>query len=228
MMFRQVADIQTADMLNLPVPKAVYHNIAVKPTDIQKELVASLSERAEKVRKKMVDSNVDNMLLITNDGRKLALDQRLTNEMLPDDPNSKVSACVNNVYEIWEKTSEQRSTQLIFCDLSTPHNDGRFNVYDDIRKKLISKGVPENEIAFIHDADSEAKKKELFSKVRTGKVRVLIGSTAKMGAGTNVQQKLIAIHHTDCPWRPADVGRILRTFKIKRNVEVTDNGKIII
>ena len=228
MMFRQVADIQTGDMLNLPVPKAVYHNIAVKPTDIQKELVASLSERAEKVRKKMVGSSVDNMLLITNDGRKLALDQRLTNEMLPDDPNSKVSACVNNVYEIWEKTSEQRSTQLIFCDLSTPHNDGRFNVYDDIRKKLISKGVPENEIAFIHDADSEAKKKELFSKVRTGKVRVLIGSTAKMGAGTNVQQKLIAIHHTDCPWRPADVGRILRTFKIKKNVEVTDNGKIII
>ena len=214
MMFRQVADIQTADMLNLPVPKAVYHNIAVKPTDIQKELVASLSERAEKVRKKMVDSSVDNMLLITNDGRKLALDQRLTNEMLPDDSNSKVSACVNNVYEIWEKTSEQRSTQLIFCDLSTPHNDGRFNVYDDIRKKLISKGVPENEIAFIHDADSEAKKKELFSKVRTGKVRVLIGSTAKMGAGTNVQQKLIAIHHTDCPWRPADLqqreGRIIR------------------
>ena len=214
MMFRQVADIQTADMLNLPVPKAVYHNIAVKPTDIQKELVASLSERAEKVRKKMVDSSVDNMLLITNDGRKLALDQRLTNEMLPDDPNSKVSACVNNVYEIWEKTSEQRSTQLIFCDLSTPHNDGRFNVYDDIRKKLISKGVPENEIAFIHDADSEAKKKELFLKVRTGKVRVLIGSTAKMGAGTNVQQKLIAIHHTDCPWRPADLqqreGRIIR------------------
>ena len=214
MMFRQVADIQTADMLNLPVPKAVYHNIAVKPTDIQKELVASLSERAEKVRKKMVDSSVDNMLLITNDGRKLALDQRLTNEMLPDDPNSKVSACVNNVYEIWEKTSEQRSTQLIFCDLSTPHNDGRFNVYNDIRKKLISKGVPENEIAFIHDADSEAKKKELFSKVRTGKVRVLIGSTAKMGAGTNVQQKLIAIHHTDCPWRPADLqqreGRIIR------------------
>lgn len=214
MMFRQVADIQTADMLNLPVPKAVYHNIAVKPTDIQKELVASLSERAEKVRKKMVDSSVDNMLLITNDGRKLALDQRLTNEMLPDDPNSKVSACVNKVYEIWEKTSEQRSTQLIFCDLSTPHNDGRFNVYDDIRKKLISKGVPKNEIAFIHDADSEAKKKELFSKVRTGKVRVLIGSTAKMGAGTNVQQKLIAIHHTDCPWRPADLqqreGRIIR------------------
>lgn len=243
MMFRQVADIQTADMLNLPVPKANYHNVAVKPTNVQKELVASLSERAEKVRNKMVNSSIDNMLLITNDGRKLALDQRLANEMLPDDPNSKISACVNNVYEIWEKTTPRKSTQLIFCDLSTPkgsprntesvswgedeqrsgadtqacegeakrslrgRNDGKFNVYDDIRKKLISKGVPENEIAFIHNADSEAKKKELFSKVRTGKVRVLLGSTAKMGAGTNVQQKLIAIHHTDCPWRPADLQR---------------------
>lgn len=243
MMFRQVADIQTADMLNLPVPKANYHNVAVKPTNVQKELVASLSERAEKVRNKMVDSSIDNMLLITNDGRKLALDQRLANEMLPDDPNSKIAACVNNVYEIWEKTTPQKSTQLIFCDLSTPkgsprntesvswgedeqrsgadtqacegeakrslrgRNDGKFNVYDDIKKKLIAKGVPENEIAFIHDADSEAKKKELFSKVRTGKVRVLLGSTAKMGAGTNVQQKLIAIHHTDCPWRPADLQR---------------------
>ena len=224
MMFRQVADIQTADMLNLPVPKANYHNVAVKPTNVQKELVASLSERAEKVRNKMVDSSIDNMLLITNDGRKLALDQRLANEMLPDDPNSKISACVNNVYEIWEKMSEQRSTQLIFCDLSTPHNDGRFNVYDDIRKKLISKGVPENEIAFIHDADSEAKKKELFSKVRTGKVRVLLGSTAKMGAGTNVQQKLIAIHHTDCPWRPADLkqreGRIIRQGNENPEVDI--------
>lgn len=243
MMFRQVADIQTADMLNLPVPKVNYHNVAVKPTNVQKELVASLSERAEKVRNKMVDSSIDNMLLITNDGRKLALDQRLANEMLPDDPNSKIAACVNNVYEIWEKTTPQKSTQLIFCDLSTPkwsprntesvswgedeqrsgadtqacegeakrslrgRNDGKFNVYDDIKKKLIAKGVPENEIAFIHDADSEAKKKELFSKVRTGKVRVLLGSTAKMGAGTNVQQKLIAIHHTDCPWRPADLQR---------------------
>ena len=224
MMFRQVADIQTADMLNLPVPKANYHNIAVKPTEIQKELVASLSERAEKVRNKMVDSSVDNMLLITNDGRKLALDQRLTNEMLPDDPDSKVAACVNNVYDIWERTASQKSTQLIFCDLSTPHNDGKFNVYDDIRKKLIAKGVPESEIAFIHNADSEAKKKELFAKVRSGQVRVLIGSTAKMGAGTNVQQKLIAIHHTDCPWRPADLqqreGRIIRQGNENPEVEI--------
>lgn len=224
MMFRQVADIQTADMLNLPVPKANYHNIAVKPTEIQKELVASLSERAEKVRNKMVDSSVDNMLLITNDGRKLALDQRLTNEMLPDDPDSKVSACVNNVYDIWKRTAPQKSTQLIFCDLSTPHNDGKFNVYDDIRKKLIAKGVPESEITFIHNADSEAKKKELFAKVRSGQVRVLIGSTAKMGAGTNVQQKLIAIHYTDCPWRPADLqqreGRIIRQGNENPEVEI--------
>ena len=224
MMFKQVADIQTADMLNLPVPKANYHNIAVKPTDIQKEIVASLGERAEKVRNKMVDSSQDNMLLITNDGRKLALDQRLTNEMLPDEPDSKVSVCADNVFEIWEKTAEQKSTQLIFCDLSTPHNDGKFNVYDDIKKKLIAKGVPENEIAFIHNADTEAKKKELFSKVREGKVRVLLGSTAKMGAGTNVQKKLIAIHHTDCPWRPADLqqreGRIIRQGNENPEVEI--------
>ena len=224
MMFKQVADIQTADMLNLPVPKANYQNIAVKPTDIQKEIVASLSERAEKVRNKMVDSSQDNMLLITNDGRKLALDQRLTNEMLPDEPDSKVSVCADNVFKIWEKTAEQKSTQLIFCDLSTPHNDGKFNVYDDIKKKLIAKGVPENEIAFIHNADTEAKKKELFSKVREGQIRVLIGSTAKMGAGTNVQKKLIAIHHTDCPWRPADLqqreGRIIRQGNENPEVEI--------
>lgn len=224
MMFKQVADIQTADMLNLPVPKANYHNIAVKPTDIQKEIVASLGERAEKVRNKMVDSSQDNMLLITNDGRKLALDQRLTNEMLPDEPDSKVSVCADNVFEIWEKTAEQKSTQLIFCDLSTPHNDGKFNVYDDIKKKLIAKGVPENEIAFIHNTDTEAKKKELFSKVREGQIRVLIGSTAKMGAGTNVQKKLIAIHHTDCPWRPADLqqreGRIIRQGNENPEVEI--------
>ncbi|MBR3596041.1 MAG: DEAD/DEAH box helicase family protein [Clostridia bacterium] len=224
MMFKQVADIQTADMLNLPVPKANYHNIAVKPTDIQKEIVASLGERAEKVRNKMVDSSQDNMLLITNDGRKLALDQRLTNEMLPDEPDSKVSVCADNVFDIWEKTAEQKSTQLIFCDLSTPHNDGKFNVYDDIKKKLIAKGVPENEIAFIHNADTEAKKKELFSKVREGQIRVLIGSTAKMGAGTNVQKKLIAIHHTDCPWRPADLqqreGRIIRQGNENPEVEI--------
>lgn len=223
MMFRQVADIQTADMLNLPVPKANYHNIAVKPTEIQKDLVASLSERAEKVRNKMVDSSVDNMLLITNDGRKLALDQRLSNELLPDDPNSKVSVCANNAYEIWKKTAPQKSTQLIFCDLSTP-NTGKFNVYDDMKKKLIAKGIPENEIAFIHNADSEAKKKELFSKVRSGQIRILIGSTAKMGAGTNVQQKLIAIHHTDCPWRPADLqqreGRIIRQGNENPEVEI--------
>ena len=224
MMFRQIADIQTADMLKLPVPKANFHNIAVKPTEQQKEIVTSLGERAEKVRNKMVDSSVDNMLLITNDGRKLALDQRLTNEMLPDDPNSKVSICVNNVYDIWERTTPQKSTQLIFCDLSTPHNDGKFNVYDDIRKKLIAKGVPENEIAFIHNADTEAKKKELFSKVRSGQVRVLLGSTAKMGAGTKVQKKLIAIHHTDCPWRPADLqqreGRIIRQGNENPEVEI--------
>ena len=224
MMFRQVADIQTADMLNLPVPKANFHNIAVKPTEHQKKIVESLSERAEKVRNKMVESNIDNMLLITNDGRKLALDQRLYNEMLPDDPDSKVAACVDNVYGIWERTTPQKSTQLIFCDLSTPHNDGKFNVYDDIRKKLIAKGVPESEIAFIHNADSEAKKKDLFGKVRSGQVRVLIGSTAKMGAGTNVQQKLIAIHHTDCPWRPADLqqreGRIVRQGNENPEVEI--------
>lgn len=224
MMFRDIADIQTADMLNLPVPKANFHTVAVKPTEIQKKLVATLSERAEKVRNKQVDSSTDNMLLITNDGRKLALDQRLTNEMLPDDPNSKVSVCVNNVYEIWERTAPQKSAQLIFCDLSTPHNDGKFNVYDDIRNKLIAKGVPENEIAFIHNADSEAKKKEMFSKVRSGQVRILLGSTAKMGAGTNVQQKLIAIHHTDCPWRPADLqqreGRIIRQGNENPEVEI--------
>ncbi len=224
MMFKQMADIQTADMLNLPVPKANYHNVAVKPTEQQKEIVASLAERAEKVRNKMVSSNVDNMLLITNDGRKTALDQRLVNEMLPDDPSSKVSICADNVFDMWKKTTPQKSTQLVFCDLSTPHNDGSFNVYDDIRKKLIAKGVPETEIAFIHDADTEAKKKELFGKVRSGQVRVLIGSTAKMGAGTNVQQKLIAIHHTDCPWRPADLqqreGRIVRQGNENPEVEI--------
>ena len=224
MMFKQMADIQTADMLNLPVPKANYHNVAVKPTEQQKEIVASLAERAEKVRNKMVSSNVDNMLLITNDGRKTALDQRLVNEMLPDDPSSKVSICADNVFDMWNKTTPQKSTQLVFCDLSTPHNDGSFNVYDDIRKKLIAKGIPETEIAFIHDADTEAKKKELFGKVRSGQVRVLIGSTAKMGAGTNVQQKLIAIHHTDCPWRPADLqqreGRIVRQGNENPEVEI--------
>ena len=227
-MFKNIADIQTADMIRLPVPKAKYHNIALKPSEIQKEMVQELVERAERVRNKMVDSNIDNMLLITNDGRKLALDQRLINPMLGDSETSKATACAENVFEIWKKTAESRSTQMIFCDLSTPKNDGSFNVYDDIKKKLTEKGIPENEIAYIHNAKTEMQKKELFNKVREGTVRVLIGSTAKMGAGTNVQQKLIALHHTDCPWRPSDVGRILRTFKIKKNVEVTDNGKIII
>ena len=224
MMFRQVADIQTADMLKLPVPEVIRKNIAITLSDMQKELVTSLAERAEKVRNKMVDSSVDNMLLITNDGRKLALDQRLSNDMLPDDPNGKVATCVNNVYEIWERTTPQKSAQLIFCDLSTPHNDEKFNVYDDIRKKLIAKGIPEEEIAFIHSADTEAKKKDLFSKVRSGQVRVLIGSTFKMGAGTNVQKRLIAEHHLDCPWRPADLeqreGRIIRQGNENPTVEI--------
>lgn len=213
-MFKEVADIQTADMLNLPVPKANYHNVSVKPTEMQKEMVAELSERADRVRNKMVDSSVDNMLKITNDGRKLALDQRLMNEILPDDENSKVSTCVNNIFNTWETHKDKNLTQLVFCDLSTPHYDDKFNVYDDIKKKLINKGIPENEVAFIHDADNETQKKELFAKVRKGYVRVLLGSTQKMGAGTNVQDKLIALHDLDCPWRPADLqqraGRIVR------------------
>ena len=186
-MFKETADIQTADMLQLPVPKANYHNVVLKPSETQREMVAALSERAEKVRSKMVRSDVDNMLLITNDGRKLALDQRLMNDMLPDHESSKVSACAENVFEIWQRTAEQRSTQLIFSDLSTPHNDGSFNVYDDLKKKLLAKGVPEEEIAFIHSAGTEAQKKELFGKVRSGQIRILMGSTQKMGAGTNVR-----------------------------------------
>ena len=226
--FKNVADIQTADMLNLPVPEAHYHNIALKPSEYQKQMVASLAERAEQVRNKQVDSSVDNMLLITNDGRKLALDQRLINPMLPADPESKAVKCAETVFDIWRRTAEKHSTQMIFCDLSTPKGDGVFSVYDDIRSKLVAMGVPENEIAYIHDAKTETQKKDLFAKVRAGQVRVLLGSTQRMGAGTNCQQKLVALHHLDCPWRPADVGRILRTFKIKKNVEVTDNGKIII
>ena len=226
--FKNVADIQTADMLNLPVPEAHYHNIALKPSEYQKEMVASLAERAEQVRNKQVDSSVDNMLLITNDGRKLALDQRLINPMLPSDPESKASKCAETVFDIWQHTAEKRSTQMIFCDLSTPKGEGIFSVYDDVRDKLLVMGVPENEIVYIHDAKTEAQKKDLFAKVRAGQVRVLLGSTQRMGAGTNCQQKLVALHHLDCPWRPSDVGRILRTFKIKKNVEVTDNGKIII
>jgi N12 class adenine-specific DNA methylase len=208
-MFKDVADIQTADMLNLPVPEAEYHNIAVEPTEIQKEMVKALSDRAERVRNREIEPHEDNMLLITNDGRKLALDQRLMNDMLPDDENSKVSVCANTVFDLWEKNKNERLTQLVFCDLSTPKNDD-FNVYDDIRNKLISKGVPESDIEFIHNADSEVKKKELFSKVRKGDVRIMLGSTAKMGAGTNVQRLLLASHDLDCPWRPSDVGHTLR------------------
>lgn len=208
--------------------KAVYENVVLKPSEFQKDVVASLADRAEVVRNGGVDSTVDNMLKITNDGRKLALDQRLINPMLPDDENSKASVCVEKAFAIYEEEKEMKGAQLIFCDLSTPKNDGNFNVYDDIKQKLMSKGVPENEIAFIHDANTETKKADLFAKVRSGDVRFLLGSTAKMGAGTNVQDRLIALHHLEVHWRPSDVGRILRTFKIKKNVEVTDNGKIII
>ena len=223
-MFKETADIQTADMLKLPVPEAHYHSVVLKPSETQKEMVASLSERAERVRNKMVDSSVDNMLLITNDGRKLALDQRLMNDMLPDSETSKVGACADNVFDIWQRTADRRSTQMVFCDLSTPHGDGKFNVYDDLRNKLIAKGVPAEEIAYIHTANSEAQKKELFGKVRSGQVRVLIGSTQKMGAGTNVQTKLAALHHLDCPWRPSDLqqreGRIIRQGNENKEVDI--------
>lgn len=222
--FKNVADIQTADMLKLPVPEAHYHNIALKPSEYQKEIVASLAERAEKVRNRMVDSTEDNMLLITNDGRKLALDQRLVNPMLPSDPNSKAAKCAENVFEIWRRTADQRSTQMIFCDLSTPKDDGTFSVYDDIHAKLLELGIPENEIAFIHNAKSEVQKKDLFGKVRSGQVRILLGSTQRMGAGTNCQQKLIALHHLDCPWRPSDLqqreGRIIRQGNENKEVDI--------
>ena len=227
-MFREIADIQTADMLKLPVPEVRYHNIKTKPSEIQKEMVAGLAKRAEKVRARLVKPNIDNMLKITNDGRKLALDQRMIDPMLPDDPDSKVNTCVDNVYRIWEEHAATKAAQLVFCDLSTPKNDGTFNVYDDMREKLIRRGIPAEQVRFIHEATTDAQKKELFARVRSGEVRILFGSTPKMGAGTNVQDRLIAIHNLDCPWRPSDVGRILRTFKIKKNVEVTDNGKIII
>ena len=201
-------------MLKLPVPEAEYENVVLKPSEFQKDMVASLAERAEAVRDRQVQPYEDNMLKITNDGRKLALDQRLLNDMLPDEENSKASTCVEKAYKIWENTKEQKSAQLIFCDLSTPKGDGTFNVYEDIKNKLMEKGVPENEIAFIHDANTELRKAELFAKVRSGQVRFLLGSTAKMGAGTNVQDRLIALHHLDVPWRPSDIeqqeGRILR------------------
>ena len=223
-MFREVADIQTADMLKLPVPKVNYHNIKTKPSEIQTEMVASLAKRAEKVRARLVEPNIDNMLKITNDGRKLALDQRMIDPMLPDDPDSKVNACVDNVYRIWEEYADTKATQLVFCDLSTPKNDGTFNVYDDMREKLIARGIPAGQIRFIHEATTDAQKKELFGKVRSGEVRVLLGSTPKMGAGTNVQDRLIAIHNLDCPWRPSDLeqrqGRIERQGNMFPEVEV--------
>lgn len=223
-MFREVADIQTADMLKLPVPKVNYHNIKTKPSEIQTEMVDSLAKRAEKVRARLVEPNIDNMLKITNDGRKLALDQRMIDPMLPDDPDSKVNACVDNVYRIWEEHADTKATQLVFCDLSTPKNDGTFNVYDDMREKLIARGIPAEQIRFIHEATTDAQKKELFGKVRSGEVRVLFGSTPKMGAGTNVQDRLIAIHNLDCPWRPSDLeqrqGRIERQGNMFPEVDV--------
>ena len=223
-MFREVADIQTADMLKLPVPTVNYHNIKTKPSEIQTEMVASLAKRAEKVRARLVEPNIDNMLKITNDGRKLALDQRMIDPMLPDDPESKVNACVDNVYRIWEEHADTKATQLVFCDLSTPKNDGAFNVYDGMREKLIARGIHAEQIRFIHEATTDAQKKELFGKVRSGEVRVLFGSTPKMGAGTNVQDRLIAIHNLDCPWRPSDLeqrqGRIERQGNMFPEVEV--------
>lgn len=223
-MFKEVADIQTGDMLKLPTPTPIPHPVVLKPSEQQKEMVAALSERAEKVRNKMVDSSVDNMLLITNDGRKLALDQRLMSPMLGDSETSKATACADAVYDIWLKHTDTLSTQFVFCDLSTPHNDGTFNVYDDVRDKLIAKGIPADQIAYIHNANTEAQKKELFGKVRSGQVRVLLGSTQKMGAGTNVQQRLIALHHLDCPWRPSDLqqreGRIVRQGNMHDEVDI--------
>ena len=222
--FKMVADIQTADMLHLPVPKANFHTEVIKPSEIQQEMIKGLAERAEAIRAGGVDPHIDNMLRITNDGRKLALDMRLINPLAADDENGKVSVCARNVFDIWERTKEQRSAQMMFCDLSTPKGDGSFNVYDDLKKKLMEKGVPEEEIAFIHDANTEARKKELFAKVRSGQVRVLIGSTQKMGAGTNCQDRLIALHDLDCPWRPSDLaqrlGRIVRQGNQNPEVEI--------
>ena len=213
-MFKEVADIKTSDMLNLPVPEANFEVIKTKPTEEQKEILEAISERADAVRNNQVEPTEDNMLKITNDGKKLALDQRLINPLLPDDPNSKVNVCVKNIFSIWDKTKENSSTQLVFSDMSTPKGDGEFNIYDDIRNKLVNMGIPKEEIAFIHEADTDKRKDELFSKVRRGEVRVLLGSTQKMGAGTNVQNKLIALHDLDVPWRPSDLeqrsGRIVR------------------
>ena len=223
-MFKEVADIKTADQLHLPVPEAKFETVVAKPSDLQKEMVQELSKRAAEIHSGTVDASVDNMLCVTNDGRKIGLDVRLMNPMLPDDPNSKLNVCVQNVLKIWEEGKDQKLTQLLFCDLSTPKNDGNFNVYDDIRKKLIAAGVPENEIEFIHNADTEAKKAALFSKVRSGDVRVLLGSTAKMGAGTNVQSRLVAVHHLDVGWKPSDMtqrnGRIIRQGNMNKEVKV--------
>ena len=223
-MFKEAADIKTSDQLNLPVPQAKFETVVVKPSEIQQDMVQALSERAAEVHSGSVDPSVDNMLKITSDGRKIGLDQRLMNSALPDDPNSKLNACVNNVLRIWNDTKEQKLTQLIFCDMSTPKGDGSFNVYDDIRSKLLNAGVPEQEIEFIHNADTENKKAELFSKVRSGQVRVLLGSTAKMGAGTNVQTLLVAVHHLDVGWRPSDMtqrnGRIIRQGNQNKQVYV--------
>ena len=256
-LFREAADIKTSDQLNLPTPTPVYHNEVSQPTPLQKQMVQELSERAAKVHAGIVDASTDNMLKITSDGRKLGLDQRVINPDLPDDPNSKVNRCVDNIHRIWQDGQADKLTQLVFCDLSTPKGkaaqSGRisakstdtpelhaleaaidaetepekqpFTIYDDIREKLVARGIPREQIAFIHEANTEVRKKELFAKVRSGQVRVLMGSTFKMGAGMNVQDRLVALHDLDCPWRPGDVGRILRTFKIKKNVEVTDNGK---
>ena len=223
-MFKEVADIKTSDQLHLPVPEAKFETVLVKPSEIQKEMVQSLSERAGKINAGMVDASEDNMLCVTNDGRKIGLDQRLMNPLLPDDPNSKLNACVSNVLRIWEEGKTDKLTQLLFCDLSTPKGDGQFNVYDDVKKKLMAAGVPESEVAFIHTADTEAKKKELFSKVRTGQVRILLGSTAKMGAGTNVQDRLVAVHHLDVGWKPSDMtqrnGRIIRQGNRNKTVQI--------
>ena len=223
-MFKEIADIKTADQLKLPVPEAEYETVVLKPSDYQKDIVKSLAERAEKVRNRLVDPSVDNMLNITNDGRRLALDQRLVSEVLPDNPESKVAVCAEKSYQIWQETASKKSAQLIFCDLSTPKGDGTFNVYDDLKQKLITKGVPEKEIAFIHDANTETKKTELFSKVKAGQVRFLFGSTAKMGAGTNVQDRLIALHHLDIGWKPSDLeqreGRIIRQGNYNKKVKI--------
>ena len=223
-MFKEIADIKTPDVLNLPVPKANFHTIVSEASCYQKEMVDALADRAKEIRDGRVDPKTDNMLRVTNDGRKLALDQRLANELLPDDENSKVNKCVRNVFDIWERTSKQRSAQMIFCDLSTPHYDGSFNVYDDIKEKLIQKGVPENEIAFIHDCKTDEDKQKMFMKVRSGEIRVLLGSTSKMGTGANAQKRLIALHHIDCPFRPSDLeqrnGRIIRQGNENPEVDI--------